>query len=153
MTYTLLEEPAVEENVPAVDDQSNNPAVEENLPAADELTKDSNGGSTPRKGEVLPSESLPEVDTEQTVTDEAEPLAGKEDGPESLEHKVDDLVGLVQEQDKQLVLLLHESHKIIHLMLQGFRTIFFSSQRLCLICYSLLGVDFRQAFRRQYPKP
>ena len=95
-------EPAVEENVPAVDDQSNNPAVEENLPAADGLTKDSNGGSTPRKGEVLPSESLPEVDTEQTVTDEAKPLAGKEDGPESLEHKVDDLVGLVQEQDEQL---------------------------------------------------
>ena len=95
-------EPAVEENVPAADDQSNNPAVEENLPAAEGLTKDSNGGSTPRKGEVLPSESLPEVDTERTVTDEAKPLAGKEDGPEPLERKVDDLVGLVQEQDKQL---------------------------------------------------
>ena len=95
-------EPAVEENVPTADDQSNNPAVEENLPAAEGLTKDSNGGSTPRKGEVLPSESLPEVDTERTVTDEAKPLAGKEDGPESLEHKVDDLVGLVQEQDEQL---------------------------------------------------
>ena len=94
-------EPAVEENVPTADDQSNSPAVEENLPAAEGLTKDSNGGSTPRKGEVLPSESLPEVDTERTVTDEAKPLAGKEDGPELQEHKVDELVGLV-EQDKQL---------------------------------------------------
>ena len=95
-------EPAVEENVPAADEQSNSPAVEENLPAAEGLTKDSNDGSTPTKGEVLPSESLPEVDTERTVTDEAKPLAGKKEGPEPLEHKVDDLVGLVQEQDKQL---------------------------------------------------
>ena len=95
-------EPAVEENVPAADEQSNSPAVEEDLPAAEGLTKDSNGGSTPTKGEVLPSESLPEVDTERTVTDEAKPLAGKKEGPEPLEHKVDDLVGLVQEQDKQL---------------------------------------------------
>ena len=94
-------EPAVEENVPTADDQSNSPAVEENLPAAEGLKKDSNGGSTPRKGEVLPSESLPEVDTERTVTDEAKPLAGKEDGPELQEHKVDELVGLV-EQDKKL---------------------------------------------------
>ena len=54
-------EPAVEENVPAADEQSNSPAVEENLPAAEGLTKDSNGGSTPTRGEVLPSESLPEV--------------------------------------------------------------------------------------------
>ena len=38
----------------------------------------------------------------QTVTDEAEPLAKQEDGPESLERKVGDLAGLVQEQDKQL---------------------------------------------------
>ena len=94
-------EPAVEENVPTADDQSNSPVVEENLPAAEGLKKDSNGGSTPRKGEVLPSESLPEVDTERAVTDEAKPLAGKEDGPELQEHKVDELVGLV-EQDKQL---------------------------------------------------
>ena len=43
-------DPAVEENVPAVDDQSKNPAVEENLPAADDVTKDSNGGSTSKKG-------------------------------------------------------------------------------------------------------
>ena len=95
-------EPAVEENVPAADEQSNSPAVEENLPAAEGLTKDSNDGSTPTKGEVLPSESSPEVDTGRTVTDEAKPLAGKKEGPEPREHKVDDLVGLVQEQDKQL---------------------------------------------------
>ena len=43
-------EPAVEENVPTADDQSNSPAVEENLPAAEGLTKDSNGGSTPGRG-------------------------------------------------------------------------------------------------------
>ena len=95
-------EPAVEENVPAADEQSNSPAVEENLPAAEGVTKDSNDGSTPTEGEVLPSESSPEVDTERTATDEAKPLAGKKEGPEPLEHKMDDLVGLVQEQDKQL---------------------------------------------------
>ena len=94
-------EPAVEENMPTADDQSNSPVVEENLPAAEGLKKDSNGGSTPRKGEVLPSEGLPEVDTERAVTDEAKPLAGKEDGSDLQEHKVDELVGLV-EQDKQL---------------------------------------------------
>ena len=70
-------EPAVEENAPTADDQSNSPVVEENLPAAEGLQKDSNGGSTPRKGEVLPSESSPEVDTERTAADEARPLAGK----------------------------------------------------------------------------
>ena len=94
-------EPAVEENVPTADDQSNSPVVEENLPAAEGLKKDSNGGSTPRKGEVLPSESSPEVDTERTVTDEAKPLAGKKGDPEPLEHKMDDLVGLTLEQDEQ----------------------------------------------------
>ena len=94
-------EPAVEENVPAVDEQFNRPAVEENLPAAEGVTKDSNDGSTPRKGEVLPSGSSPEVDTERTAADEARPLAGKKEGPEPLEHKMDDLVGLVQEPDEQ----------------------------------------------------
>ena len=94
-------EPAVEENVPAADEQSNSPAVEENLPTAEGVTKDSNDGSAPMKGEVLPSGSSPEVDTERTATDEAKPLAGKKEGPEPLEHKVDDLVGLVQEQDEQ----------------------------------------------------
>ena len=63
--------------MPAADEQSNSPAMEENLPAAEGLTKDSNGGSTSTKGEVLPSESSPEVDTERTVTDEAKPLAGQ----------------------------------------------------------------------------
>ena len=96
------QEPAVEENAPAVDDQSKNPAVEENLPAADDSAKDSNGGSSSKKEDMLPIGSSPEVDTVQTATDEAEPLAKKEDGPESLERKVDDLVGLVQEKDKQL---------------------------------------------------
>ena len=57
-------------------------------------TKDSNDGSTPMKGEVLPSGSSPEVDTERTAADEARPLAGKKEGPEPLEHKMDDLVGL-----------------------------------------------------------
>ena len=94
-------EPAVEENVPAADEQFNSPAVEENLPAAEGVTKDSNDGSTPVKGEVLPSGSSPEVDTERTAADEARPLAGKKEGPEPLEHKMDDLVGLVQEQDEQ----------------------------------------------------
>ena len=94
-------DPAVEENVPAADEQSNSPAVEENLLAAEGVTKDSNDGSAPMKGEVLPSGSSPEVDTERTATDEAKPLAGKKEGPEPLEHKVDDLVGLVQEQDEQ----------------------------------------------------
>ena len=94
-------EPAVEENVPAVDEQFNSPAVEENLPAAEGVTKDSNDGSAPIKGEVLPSGSSPEVDTERTATDEAKPLAGKKEGPEPLEHKMDDLVGLVQGQDEQ----------------------------------------------------
>ena len=70
-------EPAVEENAPAVDDQFNSPAVEENLPAAEGETKDSNDGSTPMKGEVLPSGSSPEVDTERTAADEAKPLAEK----------------------------------------------------------------------------
>ena len=93
-------EPAVEESVPAVDDQLNRPAVEENLPAAEGVTKDSNDGSTPRKGEVLPSGSSPEVDTERTEADEAKPLAEKKGGPEIQEHKKDELVGLV-EQDEQ----------------------------------------------------
>ena len=53
------------------------------------------------KGEVLPSGSSPEVDTERTAADEARPLAGKKEDPEPLEHKMDDLVGLVQEQDEQ----------------------------------------------------
>ena len=94
-------EPAVEENVPAVDEQSNRPAVEENLPAAEGVTKDSNDGSAPMKGEVLPSGRSPEVDTERTPTDEAKPLAGKKEGPEIQEHKGDEPVGLV-DQDKQL---------------------------------------------------
>ena len=94
-------EPAVEENVPAVDDQSNDPAVEEDLPAADDSTKDSNGGSSSKKEEKVPVESLTEVDTVQISTDEAESLVQKGDGPELQEHKVDELVGLV-EQDKQL---------------------------------------------------
>ena len=93
-------EPAVEENVPAADEQFNSPAVEENLPAAEGMTKDSNDGSTPMKGEALPSGSSPEVDTERTVTDEAKPLAGKKEDPEIQEHKKDELVGLV-EQDEQ----------------------------------------------------
>ena len=93
-------EPAVEENVPAVDDQFNSPAVEENLPAAEGETKDSNDGSTPMKGEVLPSGSSPEVDTERTAADEAKPLAEKKGGPEIQEHKGDEPVGLV-EQDEQ----------------------------------------------------
>ena len=94
-------EPAAEENVPAVDDQSNNPAVEEDLPAADDSTKDSNGESSFKKEEKVPVESLTEVDTVQISTDEAESLVQKGDGPEFREHKVDELVGLV-EQDKQL---------------------------------------------------
>ena len=93
-------EPAVEENVPAVDEQSNRPAVEENLPAAEGVTKDSNDGSAPMKGEVLPSGRSPEVDTERTTTDEAKPLAGKKEGREIQESKGDEPVGLV-EQDKQ----------------------------------------------------
>ena len=93
-------EPAAEESVPAADEQFNSPAVEENLPAAEGMTKDSNDGSTPMKGEALPSGSSPEVDTERTVTDEAKPLAGKKEDPEIQEHKKDELVGLV-EQDEQ----------------------------------------------------
>ena len=93
-------EPAVEENAPAADEQFNSPAVEENLPAAEGMTKDSNDGSTPMKGEALPSGSSPEVDTERTVTDEAKPLAGEKEDPEIQEHKKDELVGLV-EQDEQ----------------------------------------------------
>ena len=71
------------------------------MPAAEGVTKDSNDGSTPMKGEVLPSGSSPEVDAERTAADEARPLAGKKEGPEPLERKMDDLVGLVQEQDEQ----------------------------------------------------
>ena len=93
-------EPAVEESVPAVDDRLNCPAVEEDLPAAEGETKDSNDGSTPMKGEALPSGSSPEVDTERTTADEAKPLAEKKGGPEIQEHKKDELVGLV-EQDEQ----------------------------------------------------
>ena len=93
-------EPAVEESVPAVDDRLNRPAVEEDLPAAEGVTKDSNDGSTPMKGEVLPSGSSPEVDTERITADEAKPLAEKKGGPEVQEHKKDELVGLV-EQDEQ----------------------------------------------------
>ena len=93
-------EPAVEESVPAVDDRLNCPAVEEDLPAAEGVTKDSNDGSTPMKGEVLPSGSSPEVDTERITADEAKPLAKKKGGPEVQEHKKDELVGLV-EQDEQ----------------------------------------------------
>ena len=93
-------EPAVEESVPAVDDQLNRPAAEENLPAAEGVTKDTNEGSTPMKGEALPSGSSPEVDTERTEADEAKPLAEKKGSPEIQEHKKDELVGLV-EQDEQ----------------------------------------------------
>ena len=93
-------EPAVEESVPAVDDRLNCPAVEEDLPAAEGVTKDSNDGSTPMKVEVLPSGSSPEVDTERITADEAKPLAEKKGGPEVQEHKKDELVGLV-EQDEQ----------------------------------------------------
>ena len=94
-------DPAVEENVPAVDDQSKNPAVEENLPAADDSTKDSNGGSTSKEMEKLPTGGLPEVDM-QAVTGKAEPLAKNDDGSVSLEGKVDDLAELTGVQDKQL---------------------------------------------------
>ena len=93
-------DPAVEESMPAVDDRLNCPAVEEDLPAAEGVTKDSNDGSTPMKGEVLPSGSSPEVDTERITADEAKPLAEKKRGPEVQEHKKDELVGLV-EQDEQ----------------------------------------------------
>ena len=93
-------EPAVEESVPAVDDQLNRPAAEENLPAAEGVTKDTNEGSTPMKGVALPSGSSPEVDTERTEADEAKPLAEKKGSPEIQEHKKDELVGLV-EQDEQ----------------------------------------------------
>ena len=90
-------EPAVEESVPAVDDQLNRPAAEENLPAAEGVTKDTNEGSTPMKGEALPSGSSPEVDTERTEADEAKPLAEKKGSPEIQEHKKNELVGLVEQ--------------------------------------------------------
>ena len=87
---------------PLVTMEPKDPTVEENVPAVDDQVKDPDGVSSSKKEETLPTGSLPEVDTVQTATDEAEPLAKTEDGPESLERKVDDLAGLVQEQDKQL---------------------------------------------------
>ena len=78
------------------------PTVEEKVPAVDDQVKDPGGVSSSKKEETLPTGSLPEVDTAQTATDEAEPLAKKGDGSELLERRVDDLPGLGQEQDKQL---------------------------------------------------
>ena len=78
------------------------PAVEERVPAADDTKKDPVDGSDSNQMESLPTGGLPEVDTEQTATEEAEPLAKKDESPESLERKVDDLAGLTQEQDEQL---------------------------------------------------
>ena len=87
---------------PLVTMEPKDPTVEEKVPAVDDKVKDPGGVSSSKKEETLPTGSLLEVDTVQTVTDEAEPLAKKGDGSESLERKVDDLAGLVQEQDKQL---------------------------------------------------
>ena len=78
------------------------PAAEESMPAVDDLVRDPDGVSPSKKEETLPTGGLQEVDTAQTATEEAEPLAEKEDSPESLERKVDDRAELVQEQDEQL---------------------------------------------------
>ena len=53
--------------------------MEEDLPAAEGVTKDSNDGSTPMKGEVLPSGSSPEVDIERITADEAKLFGGEKE--------------------------------------------------------------------------
>ena len=99
-------------NVAAVDDdgvisplvtmEPRDPTVKENVPAVDDQEKDSDGVSSSKRKETLPTGSLPEVDTAQAVTGKAKPLARNDDGSVSTECKVDDLVELTGVQDKQL---------------------------------------------------
>ena len=102
---------------PLVTMEPKDPAVEENVPwMTNQRTlqwkktcllqmirqKDSNGGSTSKEMEKLPTGGLLEVDTVQAVTGKSEPLVKNDDGSVSLERKVDDLAERTGVQDKQL---------------------------------------------------
>ena len=71
-------DPTVEESVPAVDDKPKDPTVEESMPAVDDKSKDPVEGGLSNEMEIAPTGGLLEVDTKQTTTGEAEPLAKAE---------------------------------------------------------------------------
>ena len=90
------------DDLPLVTMEPKDPVAEESVPAADDKLKDPVEGSSSKQMEISPTGGLQEVDTVQTTTGEATPLASKESDSVSLECKVEDSAGLVQVQDKQL---------------------------------------------------